>query len=120
MPFGSETYSAGTTTNVDFDTEIVRYSYQSLATPASVIDFNMRTKEKEVKKEQQVLGGKFDKNNYIEERVWATATDGTKVPISLVYRKGLKKDGKNIKESQDYVTVILVSLQSAFLFYKVF
>ena len=95
LPFGSETYSAGTTTNVDFDTEIVRYSYQSLATPASVIDFNMRTKEKEVKKEQQVLGGKFDKNNYIEERVWATATDGTKVPISIVYRKGLKKDGNN-------------------------
>ena len=95
LPFGSETYSAGTTTNVDFDTEILRYSYQSLATPASVIDFNMRTKEKEVKKEQQVLGGKFDKNDYIEERIWATATDGTKIPISMVYRKGLKKDGKN-------------------------
>jgi oligopeptidase B len=55
----------------------------------------MRTKEKEVKKEQQVLGGKFDKNNYIEERVWATATDGTKIPISIVYRKELRKDGKN-------------------------
>lgn len=95
LPFGSETYSAGTTTNVDFDTEILRYSYQSLATPASVIDFNMITKEKEVKKEQQVLGGKFDKNDYIEERIWATATDGTKIPISMVYRKGLKKDGKN-------------------------
>jgi oligopeptidase B len=55
----------------------------------------MKTKEKEIKKEQEVLGGKFDKNNYIEERVWATATDGTKVPISMVY-KGLKKDGKTI------------------------
>ncbi len=95
LPFGSETYNAYTTTNVDFDTDILRYSYQSLATPSSVIDFNMKTKEKEVKKEQQVLGGKFDKNNYIEERVWATATDGTKVPISMVYRKGLKKDGNN-------------------------
>ncbi|MDI6033794.1 S9 family peptidase [Flavobacterium sp. LB2P84] len=95
LPFGSETYNAYTTTNVDFDTDILRYSYQSLATPSSVIDFNMKTKEKEIKKEQEVLGGKFDKNNYIEERVWATATDGTKVPISLVYRKGLKKDGKN-------------------------
>lgn len=95
LPFGSETYSAYTTTNVDFDTDILRYSYQSLATPSSVIDFNMKTKEKEIKKEQQVLGGKFDKNNYIEERVWATATDGTKVPISMVYRKGLKKDGNN-------------------------
>ena len=95
LPFGSETYNAYTTTNVDFDTDILRYSYQSLATPSSVIDFNMKTKEKEIKKEQEVLGGKFDKNNYIEERVWATATDGTKVPISMVYRKELKKDGNN-------------------------
>jgi oligopeptidase B len=85
LPFGSETY-AYTTTNVDFDTDILRYSYQSLATPSSVIDFNMKTKEKEIKKEE-VLGGKFDKNNYIEERVWATATDGTKVPISMVYKR---------------------------------
>ena len=95
LPFESETYTAYTTTNVDFDTEILRYGYQSLATPSSVIDFNMRTQEKKVLKEQEVLGGKFDKNNYIEERVWATATDGTKVPISMVYRKGIKKDGKN-------------------------
>ncbi len=95
LPFESETYTAYTTTNVDFDTEILRYGYQSLATPSSVIDFNMRTMEKKVLKEQEVLGGKFDKNNYIEERVWATAADGTKVPISIVYRKGIKKDGKN-------------------------
>lgn len=95
LPFESETYTAYTTTNVDFDTEILRYGYQSMTNPSSVIDFNMRTKEKEIKKEQQVLGGKFDKNNYTEERVWATATDGTKVPISMVYRKDLKKDSKN-------------------------
>jgi oligopeptidase B len=95
LPFGSETYNAYTTTNVDFDTDILRYSYQSLATPSSVIDFNMKTKEKEIKKEQAVLGGQFDKNNYVEERVWATAKDGIKVPISLVYRKDLKKDGTN-------------------------
>ena len=95
LPFAIETYTAYTTTNVDFDTEILRYAYQSMATPSSVIDFNMRTQEKKVLKEQEVLGGKFDKNNYIEERVWATATDGTKVPISMVYRKGIKKDGKN-------------------------
>lgn len=95
LPFNSETYTAYTTTNVDFDTEILRYGYQSMATPSSVIDFNMRTQEKKVLKEQEILGGKFDKNNYVEERVWATATDGTKVPISMVYRKGIKKDGKN-------------------------
>ena len=95
LPFESETYTAYTATNVDFDTDILRYSYQSMATPSSVIDFNMKTKIKEIKKEQQVLGGNFDKNNYTEERVWATAKDGTQVPISLVYRNGLKKNGNN-------------------------
>ena len=95
LPFESETYTAYTSTNVDFDTDILRYGYQSMATPSSIIDFNMKTKEKEIMKEQQVLGGKFDKNNYAEERVWATATDGTKVPISMVYRKELNKDGTN-------------------------
>ncbi|PIF33824.1 oligopeptidase B [Flavobacterium sp. 9] len=95
LPFGSETYNAFTTSNIDFDTDVLRYSYQSLATPSSVIDFNMKTKTKEILKEQQVLGGKFDKENYVEERVWATARDGVKVPISMIYRKGLNKDGKN-------------------------
>ncbi|RZK12399.1 MAG: S9 family peptidase [Flavobacterium sp.] len=95
LPFNSETYTAYTTTNVDFDTDILRYGYQSLNTPSSIVDFNMKTKQKDVKKEQEVLGGKFKKENYIEERIWATATDGTKVPISMIYKKGLKKDGKN-------------------------
>jgi oligopeptidase B len=95
LPFESETYTAYTTTNVDFDTEILRFGYQSLTTPSSVMDFNMKTKEKKVLKEQEVLGGKFDKNNYVEERIWATAEDGTKLPISMVYRKGMKKDGNN-------------------------
>lgn len=97
LPFDSETYMAYTTTNLDFDTEILRYGYQSLATPPTVIDFNMKNKEKTILKEQEVLSldfeSKFDKNNYQEERIWATATDGTKVPISMVYRKGMKKEG---------------------------
>lgn len=95
LPFEIETYTAYTTSNIDFNTEILRYSYQSMATPASVIDFNMRTKTKKILKELEVQGGKFDKNNYEEKRIWATATDGTKVPISIVYRKGIKKDGNN-------------------------
>ena len=95
LPFDSETYMAYTTTNLDFDTEILRYGYQSLATPASAIDFNMKTKEKTILKEQEVLGGKFDKNNYNEERIWATATDKTKVPLSIIYRKGMVKNGRN-------------------------
>ncbi len=95
LPFDSETYSCYTSTNVDFDTDILRYSYQSMATPPSVIDFNMKTKVKTVLKEQEVLGGKFDKNNYKEERIWATAIDGTKVPISMVYPKGIEKNNQN-------------------------
>ncbi|WP_121966907.1 S9 family peptidase [Myroides sp. N17-2] len=94
LPFESETYNAYTGTNLDFDTEILRYGYQSMNTPSSVIDFNMRTREKEVKKEQEVLGT-FDKNDYIEERIWATAKDGVKVPMSIIYKKGMKKDGTN-------------------------
>ncbi len=95
LPFESETYTAGVSTNPDFDSEILRYSYQSMATPSSVIDFNMKTKEKTVLKEQEVLGGKFNKDNYIEERVWATAKDGTKIPISMVYRKGITRNSNN-------------------------
>lgn len=95
LPFESETYVAYTSTNLEFDTDILRYGYQSMITPNSTIDFNMATKEKTVLKEQQVLGGKFDKMNYVEERVWATAADGTKIPMSMVYRKGMKKDGNN-------------------------
>ena len=95
LPFESETYTASTTTNLDFDTELLRYSYQSLATPSSAVDFNMRTKEKTVLKEHEVLGGKFDKNNYTEERIWATAKDGTQIPISMIYKKGILKNGTN-------------------------
>ena len=95
LPFESETYTASLSVNPEFDTDVLRYSYQSLATPPSVIDFDMKARTKEVKKEQEVMGGEFNKENYVEQRLWATATDGTKVPISVVYRKGLKKDGKN-------------------------
>lgn len=95
LPFASETYTAYTTTNVDFDTPWLRYAYQSLATPASVIEFNMVTREQRILKEQEVLGGNFDKNNYIEERIWAITADGVQVPISLVYKKGLQKNQSN-------------------------
>lgn len=93
LPFDNETYTAYTTSNIEFDTTILRYGYNSLTTPASIIDFDMVTQIKEVKKEQEVLGGTFDKENYTSERVWATAEDGVRVPISIVYRKGIKRDG---------------------------
>ncbi|GAA0870912.1 oligopeptidase B [Gangjinia marincola] len=95
IPFDNETYTAYTSTNVEFDTSIVRYRYTSLTTPASVIDFNMKTQEKEVKKEQEVLDPNFDKENYISKRVWAPARDGKMIPISLVYKKGIMLDGTN-------------------------
>ncbi|WP_082994721.1 MULTISPECIES: S9 family peptidase [Aquimarina] len=95
LPFDNETYTAYVSTNPDFDTKSLRYSYNSLTTPNSVIDFDMESKEKKVKKEQEVLGGKFDKSNYVSERVWATAEDGTKIPISLIYKRGLQKNRSN-------------------------
>lgn len=87
LPFSEETYTAEVYANPDFDTETLRYSYNSMTTPSSVIDFNMHDKSKEIKKEQEVLGGAFDKNNYTSKRVWAPTRDGKKVAISLVYRK---------------------------------
>ena len=92
LDFGEPAYVAGIAYNPDFNTNILRYSYASLTTPNSTFDYNMDTKEKTLKKQQEVLGG-FDKNNYVSERVYATARDGVKVPVSLVYRNGTKKDG---------------------------
>lgn len=89
---GEAAYVAYTNVNYQQDTEWLRYSYTSLTTPSSIYEMNMRTGEKRLLKEQEVLGG-FDKNNYQTERVWATAKDGTKIPVSLLYKKGLKKDG---------------------------
>ena len=87
LPFDEETYSVSVYANPEFNTQIIRYVYNSFTTPSSVVDFNMKSKEKDIKKEQEVLGGKFDKKNYISKRIWATARDGKKVPISLVYHK---------------------------------
>jgi oligopeptidase B len=92
LPFESETYTAYVSRNPEFDTDTLRYVYNSMTTPSSVIDFNMRTREQVVKKEQEVLGGKFKKENYKSERIWATARDGVKVPMSIVYHKDTKID----------------------------
>jgi len=94
LDFGEETYSAYISYNPEFDTDVLRYAYTSMTTPRSVFDYNMNTKEKTLLKQQEVIGD-FDSNNYHAERLYATARDGTKVPISLVYRKGLEKNGDN-------------------------
>ena len=90
LPFDEETYSVGVYGNPEFDTDIIRYGYNSFTTPSSVIDFNMSNKSKDLKKEQEVLGGKFDKNNYTSERLWMDARDGKKVAVSIVRRKDTK------------------------------
>ena len=95
LPFDSETYTVFASINPDFDTELLRYSYNALDTPPSVVSFNMRTKEKKILKEVEVLGGNFDKDNYESKRIWATADDGTAIPISIVYKKGISLDGSN-------------------------
>ena len=95
LPFNSETYTTYIGNNPDFNSDILRYGYNSLTTPSTVIDYNFTTKQSEIKKEQAVLGKKFDKDNYESKRIWATARDGVKVPISLVYKKGIKQDGTN-------------------------
>lgn len=92
IPFPEPVYSASLGDNFVFDTPMLRYNYQSLVTPNSVFDYNMDTGASTLVKQTEVPGG-FDRANYVSERVFATAADGVKVPISLVYRKGVKRDG---------------------------
>lgn len=94
LNFGEPAYTVYPSVNLDFDTEWVRYGYSSLVTPNSTFDYNMRTHEKKLLKEQAVVGG-YNKQNYGTERRWAMAQDGTKVPLSIVYKKGIRKDGNN-------------------------
>lgn len=94
LDFGEETYSANISTNMDFDTDWLRYEYTSLTTPGSIFDYNMVTREKKLLKQREVVGD-FKAENYQAERFYAVAKDGARVPISLVYRKGLKKNGDN-------------------------
>ena len=95
LPFNSETYTTYIGNNPDFDSDLLRYGYNALTSPSSIIDYNLKTKQSEIKKEQEVLGGNFKKENYESKRIWATASDGVKIPISLVYKKGIKLDGSN-------------------------
>ena len=87
LPFESETYVAYPYVNPEFDTDTLRYVYNSMTSPYAVIDMDMATRQSEIKKEQEVLGGKFDKRNYRSRRIWATARDGVRIPMSLVYHK---------------------------------
>ncbi|TDQ09517.1 S9 family peptidase [Pedobacter metabolipauper] len=92
IDFGEPTYTARIGSNPDYNSKTVRYIYTSMTTPISTYDYDMVTKEKVLKKQQEIIGG-YNKEDYVTERLFATAKDGTKIPISLVYKKGLKKDG---------------------------
>ena len=92
LAFDEAAYAANLAYIPDYNTDVMRYNYTSLTTPNSVFDYNMGTKEKKLMKQQEVIG-KFNAKDYETERVMATAKDGTKIPMSIVYKKGYKKDG---------------------------
>jgi oligopeptidase B len=92
VEFQDPTYAAGVGSNPEFETEVLRYGYSSLTTPASTYDFNMTNKDRTLMKQQEIIGG-HDPSQYNSERLYAKATDGTMVPISLVYKKGTPLDG---------------------------
>ena len=92
LDFGEPAYSANPGSNPEFNSKVLRYNYTSLTTPASVYDYNMETAEKKLMKQQEVVGG-YNSADYVTERIYATAKDSTKVPISIVYKKGFQKDG---------------------------
>ena len=92
IDFGEATYAAFPAGTPEYNTDTLRYGYTSLTTPSSVYDYNMNSKEKNLMKQQEVVGG-FNAADYVTERLYASAADGSKIPISLVYKKGIKKDG---------------------------
>jgi oligopeptidase B len=92
LTYPEPVYSAGLSANAEWNTKTLRYSYQSFITPNSVFDYDMETRASKLLKETEVLGG-YDRSRYVSERVYARASDGTRVPISLVYRRDVKRDG---------------------------
>jgi oligopeptidase B len=87
MKFDSETYDVWSSTNTEYDTEILRYGYTSMTTPSSVFDYNMNTGDRVLLKQHEIVGG-YDESLYESKRIWVDARDGAKVPLSMVYKKG--------------------------------
>ncbi|MFC2112022.1 S9 family peptidase [Bacteroidota bacterium] len=94
LDYGEEVYVSKISTNPEFDTKILRFTYSSPTTPNSTYDYNMETREKKLMKQEEVLGG-FESANYEAKRLYAKANDGTMIPMSVVYRKGMTRNGKN-------------------------
>jgi oligopeptidase B len=94
LEFNEPAYRAHLGLNPEIDTAIVRFEYTSMKTPVTIYDYDMDTRQRVLLKQEEVLGG-FDANDYATERLYARAADGAEIPLSIVYRKGLKKDGQN-------------------------
>jgi oligopeptidase B len=94
IEFPEPVYTVGATGNAEYKTNLLRFNYTSLVTPMSVFDYNVHTRERELKKQYEVRGG-YDASQYQSERIFAKATDGVEVPISLVYRKGFERNGES-------------------------
>ncbi len=94
VEFPEPVYTFGAGPNLEFRTSQLRFQYTSLVTPRSVFDYDMNTRKRDLQKRYDVLGG-YDPTQYQSERVFAKASDGTQVPVSLVYRKGMTRNGKN-------------------------
>ncbi len=94
IDFGEDVYTAYSNDNHEFDSDWFRYIYESMTTPESTYDINLETDEQKLIREEPVVGN-FDRNNYRTERLFVTARDGTPVPVSIVYRKGMEKNGQN-------------------------
>ena len=92
IKFEEPAYNASVGANPEYDSENLRYTYTSLTTPGTVYEYNLETKEQTQLKQQAVVGG-YDPKDYVSERVFATAKDGTKIPIALVYKRGFEKNG---------------------------
>jgi oligopeptidase B len=95
VEMGEEVYTAYISTNPEFDTRWLRFSYSSLTTPHSTFDYEMESGEKKLMKRDEIPGGEFDPSHYEAHRIYATADDGKKIPMSIVYRKGIELNGAN-------------------------
>lgn len=94
IDFGEPAYTVGAAANPEFDTHLLRYAYTSMTTPSSVYQYDMVSKTAKLLKQQEIVGG-YNPSDYVTERLMAPAKDGVLVPVSLVYKKGLEKNGRN-------------------------
>lgn len=95
IPFKSETYTVGGSTNLEFDTNKFRYYFTSLNIPPSTMEYDMKKKQFKILKQQTVQDSNFNQSNYETKRLFATAEDGSQIPVSIIHKKGLKRDGQN-------------------------